>query len=350
MTPDSADITPATGMTGYYRRLQGAHLAPLWESLAALAPFEPKPEARPYRWAYEEVRAHLMEAGRLITAEKAERRVVVLANPGLAGKLQATDTLYAGLQLILPDEIAPAHRHSQSALRFVVEGEGAYTAVDGERTTMRPGDFIITPAWTWHDHGGGGGPVIWMDGLDVPLVGFLKAEFREEHASRAQVATRPEGDALARYGSGLLPVGMTGARATSPVFSYPYERSREALEQLKRAGDIDPWRGLCLKYVNPTDGGWAMPTLGPTLTLLPKGFTTLPYRSVEGAVATLVEGRLRADVGGELFELGPKDVLALPGWTPWRLEAIEESVLFAFSDRPVYEKLGLWREERTPDA
>ena len=347
----AADTARAEGgLTGYYRALQQAQLAPLWESLAALAPFEPKPQARPFAWSYPEIRAHLIEAGRLITAEQAERRVVVLANPGLPGKLQATDTLYAGLQLILPGEIAPAHRHTQSALRFVMEGEGAYTAVDGERTTMRPGDFIITPAWTWHDHGGGSEPVIWMDGLDVPLVGFLKAEFREEHQAKAQIPSRPEGDALARYGSGLLPVEMTGATRTSPVFSYPYERSREALEQLKRAGDIDPWRGLCLKYVNPTSGDWAMPTLGPTLTLLPKGFSSRPYRSVDSAVATLVEGRVRAEVGGERFELGPKDVLALPGWTTVRLEALEESVLFAFSDRPVYEKLGLWREWRDEAA
>ena len=347
----AADTARAEGgLTGYYRALQQAQLAPLWESLAALAPFEPKPQARPFAWSYPEIRAHLIEAGRLITAEQAERRVVVLANPGLPGKLQATDTLYAGLQLILPGEIAPAHRHTQSALRFVIEGEGAYTAVDGERTTMRPGDFIITPAWTWHDHGGGSEPVIWMDGLDVPLVGFLKAEFREEHQAKAQIPSRPEGDALARYGSGLLPVEMTGATRTSPVFSYPYERSREALEQLKRAGDIDPWRGLCLKYVNPTSGDWAMPTLGPTLTLLPKGFSSRPYRSVDSAVATLVEGRVRAEVGGESFELGPKDVLALPGWTAVRMEALEESVLFAFSDRPVYEKLGLWREWRDEAA
>lgn len=344
--PAQSPKAPGDGMTGYYQELARAQLAPLWESLAALAPFEPKPQAQPFKWSYEEVRTHLLRAGLLITAEQAERRVVVLANPGLPGRLQATDTLYAGLQLILPGEIAPAHRHSQSALRFVMEGEGAYTAVNGERTRMRPGDFIITPAFAWHDHGGGEEPVIWMDGLDVPLVGFLKAEFREEYAAKAQVPARPEGDSAARYGAGLMPIELTGPSLTSPVFSYPYDRSREALEQLKQAGDIDPCRGLCVKYVNPTSGGWAMPTLGPTLTLLPKGFSTRPYRSVDGAVATVVEGRVWAKVGKERFELRPRDILALPGWTAYRLEALEESVLFAFSDRPVYEKLGLWREER----
>ncbi|HEY5412260.1 MAG TPA: cupin domain-containing protein [Caulobacteraceae bacterium] len=310
-------------MTGYYQRLGRACLEPLWESLAALAPAEPTARARPYLWAYDQVREHLLEAGRLITAEEAERRVVVLANPGLHGKLQVTDTLYAGLQLILPGEIAPAHRHSQSALRFVMEGQGAYTAVDGERAYMKPGDFIITPAMTWHEHGGGDQPVIWLDGLDVPLVGFLGAGFREELGDTA-----------------LAPL----QREDSPAFAWPYDRTREALEGLK-AGRIDAWRGHVLRYQNPA-GGWAMPTLGPTLTLLPKGFATRPRKSIDSAVATLVEGRVRATVGGESFELGPRDLLALPGWTEVRLEALEESVLFAFSDRPVHEALGLWREER----
>ena len=322
---NSAEIPGETaGMTGYYQRLGRACLEPLWESLAALAPAEPTARARPHLWPYDQVREHLLEAGRLITAEEAERRVVVLANPGLPGKLQATDTLYAGLQLILPGEIAPAHRHSQSALRFVMEGHGAYTAVDGARAYMAPGDFIITPAMTWHEHSGGDEPVIWLDGLDVPLVGFLGAGFRDELG-----------------GAGLPPVQQDGAHA----FAWPYERTRAALQRLAASHDIDPWRGHVLDYRH-TDGRWAMPTLGPTLTLLPKGFATLPYKSVDGAVASLVEGRVRATVAGESFELGRRDLLALPGWTEVRLEALEESVLFAFSDRPVYEALGLWREAR----
>jgi hypothetical protein len=78
--------------------------------------------------------------GTLITAREAERRVLVLENPGLRGASSITRTLYAGLQLILPGEVAPSHRHTQSALRFVLEGKGAYTAVDGERASMHPGD------------------------------------------------------------------------------------------------------------------------------------------------------------------------------------------------------------------
>jgi gentisate 1,2-dioxygenase len=313
----------AAGMTGYYQQLERARLAPLWESLAALAPAEPTARAAPFTWAYDEVRGHLLEAGRLISAEEAERRVVVLANPGLPGALQATDTLYAGLQLILPGETAPPHRHSQSALRFVMEGQGAYTAVDGSRAYMRPGDFIVTPAMTWHEHGGGDEPVIWMDGLDVPLVGFLNAGFREE----------PGG------------AGLPAVESAPETFAWPYERSREALAQLAASQDADPWRGHVLRYQAP-GGGWPMPTLGSALTWLAKGFRTRPYRALHNLVATLVEGRMRVTVGADRFELGPRDVIAMPGWTAYELEALEDTVIFAFGDIPVYQALGLWREER----
>jgi gentisate 1,2-dioxygenase len=321
MSPDSAE--PAADMAEYYRRLERANLAPLWESLAALAPSEPKPQARPFKWAYRQVRGDLMEAGRRITAEKAERRVVVLANPTAAEPLQATDTLYAGLQLILPGETAPPHRHTQAALRFVMEGQGAYTAVDGRRVRMAPGDFIITPAWSWHEHGGGPEPVVWLDGLDVPLVAFLRAGFREE----------PEGDETAGF----------GAR----TFAWPYAEARAELESLKASEDIDPWLGLRLDYLH-RDGRPAMATLGAGLTLLPRGFTSRPYRSTDSAVMVLVEGRVEAEVGGEHFGLRPGDLLAAPGWMFRRLKALEESVLFAFSDAPAHHALGLWREERAP--
>src|SRR5690625_4756004 len=164
--------------SSYYEKLGQYHLAPLWESLSALVPEQPTSEAVPALWRYEEMRPLIKEAGEIISAKEAVRRVLVLENPGMPGRSSITPTLYTGLQLILPGEVAPSHRHTQSALRFVVEGSGAWTAVDGERTTMHPGDFIITPSWRWHDHGNpsveeGGEPVIWLDGLDIPLMAHL---------------------------------------------------------------------------------------------------------------------------------------------------------------------------------
>ena len=165
-----------------YRRMDKHDLAPLWEVLHDLIPNAPVTPCKPALWKYHDARPYLMEAGTLITAREAIRRVLVLENPGMRGESCITQSLYAGLQLILPGEIAPSHRHSQSALRFIVEGSGAYTAVDGERTTMHPGDFIITPSWTWHDHGNpGSDPVVWLDGLDIPMVAFFDAGLAWDH-------------------------------------------------------------------------------------------------------------------------------------------------------------------------
>ena len=137
----------------YYERIGTRKMAPLWEVLHALVIPQPKSACMPAIWHYADIRDDIMEAGRLITAKEAERRVLILENPGMPGQSRITTSLYAGLQLILPGEVAPAHRHTQSALRFIVEGDGAYTAVDGEKTIMHEGDFVITPSWTWHDHG-----------------------------------------------------------------------------------------------------------------------------------------------------------------------------------------------------
>ena len=161
MPPD-----PSGSRREFYDRLGRSHLAPLWLSLAALVTPRPASGCRAAHWRYPEVRALLMEAGELVSVEEAERRVLVLENPAFSGQSRITTSLYAGLQLVRSGERARSHRHTQSALRFVLEGHGAYTAVDGERTLMRPGDFIITPSWQWHDHGiDTEEPVIWLDGL-----------------------------------------------------------------------------------------------------------------------------------------------------------------------------------------
>jgi gentisate 1,2-dioxygenase len=192
----------------FYGRADTQSLAPLWTRLKALVPQEPTPSGVAHRWAYSELRPYVLESADHISAEEAERRVLILENPGLRGSSQITNSLYAGLQLIMPGEVAPAHRHTQSALRFVVEGHGAYTAVDGEKTLMEPGDFVITPSWTWHHHGNeSAGPMVWLDGLDIPICALFASTFREDHHAAEAAITRPTGDALARYGSGLAPVG-----------------------------------------------------------------------------------------------------------------------------------------------
>jgi gentisate 1,2-dioxygenase len=288
-----------------------------------------------------------MQSGGLITAQEATRRVLMLMNPGLGGEASITGSLFAGLQLIMPGEVAPAHRHTQSALRFIIEGHGAYTAVDGERTLMEPGDFVITPSWTWHDHGNDTSePMVWLDGLDVQLVNLLNASFAEGYPEETQPVSRPEGDALARYGHNLLPVDWKPAVKTSPVFNYPYTRSREALAALAKNGDPDPYHGHKLRYVNPATGESAMPTIGTFLQLLPKGFAGSPYRSTDGTVYVAVEGEGETRIGDTVMRWRPRDIWVVPSWMPHTHRAESEAVLFSFSDRPVQEKLGLWREAR----
>jgi gentisate 1,2-dioxygenase len=187
--------------------------------------------------------------------------------------------------------------------------------------------------------------MVWLDGLDIPLVGYFNSTFREDHHQREAGVVRPTGDALARYGSGLLPVGYRSSTLNSPVFNYPYARTREALFALTKAGAPDPHTGHLMRYVNPVDGGWAMPTMASMVRLLPKGFATLPYRSSDSAIFVAVEGRGAIQVGAERFDVSPRDVVVVPGWMRYTIAADEDLVLFSYSDRVVHEKLGFFREE-----
>ena len=332
----------------FYRRMDKDNLAPLWEVLHNLVPPAPATPCVPAHWKYRNVRPYVMEAGNIISAKEAVRRVVVLENPGMRGQSCITRSLYAGLQLILPGEVAPSHRHSQSALRFIVEGSGAYTAVNGERTTMHPGDFIITPSWTWHDHGNPGGePVVWLDGLDVSIVELFSAQFMETYPQDSQPVTRGEGASYAMYGHNLAPLEPVAPFGkTSPVFSYPYARSRETLARLARERDPDTCHGWKMQFINPLTGGHAMPTIGAFIQLLPKGFRSASYRSTDGTAFVAAEGEGRATIGEQAFEFEPRDVFVAPSWQPVRIEATSECVLFSFSDRPAQQALGLWREQR----
>jgi gentisate 1,2-dioxygenase len=331
----------------YYDRIRGDNLAPLWQVFSTLITTEPKSDCRSHIWRYKMLRDRLMEASNLISAKEAERRVLILENPGFAGEARITTSLFSGGQLVLPGEVAPAHRHSQSALRFIVEGSGGQTAVDGERTIMEEGDFVITPPWSWHDHGNDSdAPMIWLDGLDIPLVRFFDTSFAEGYSADEQPITTPDGDSGARYGANILPVDYRSSSPVSPLFAYSYARTREALEAMKQRDEWDPCHGLKMRYTNPNDGGHAMPTIGAFIQLLPKGFTSKRYRLTDATVFVCVEGKSKTWIGRTYLEWGPRDIIVAPSWHPVVHEASAESVLFSFPDRPVQEKLGLWRENR----
>jgi gentisate 1,2-dioxygenase len=323
-------------------------MAPLWLSLANLVTPEPVSGCQPAAWAFADIRAAMIDAGEIITAQEAERRVLVLENPGLRGQSKITTDLYAGVQMVLPGEVAPAHRHTQSALRFVLEGDGAHTTVNGERTLMHYGDFIITPPMAWHDHGNESSePILWLDGLDIPMVQFLDASFAEHHVQDQQSIARPVGDAQTRFGSNLLPMDYRPATGASPIFNYPYSRTREVLEKLARTDRCDACHGLKLRYSNPVTGGFPLTTIAAFIQLLPEGFKTARYRSTDATIFVAVEGRGRTRIGSDfVVEWQPRDVFVVPSWKWVVHEATDEVVLFSFSDRPIQEALQLFREER----
>jgi gentisate 1,2-dioxygenase len=316
---------------------------------------QPTTPCVPALWQYEKIRPFIMRSGEVITAEEAVRRVLILENPALPGSSSITQSLYAGLQLIMPGEVAPSHRHTQSALRFIVEGSGAYTAVNGERTTMRPGDFIITPSMTWHDHGNVADvPVVWLDGLDIPLIRYLDAGFAENSVEKSQQITAQEGSSFAKFGYNMAPVRTSSSPfgATSPIFSYPYDRSREALHKLEQLEPIDAWDGVKLRYVNPLTGGSPMPTMATFMQRLPSGFEGLPYRQTDGAIFSVVEGSgsVTIEHAGKtvMFNFSPRDHFVIPSWHTAKLSSASGCVLFSYSDRPVQQVLSIHREERFP--
>jgi gentisate 1,2-dioxygenase len=214
---------------------------------------------------------------------------------------------------------------------------------------MHPGDFIITPAWTWHDHGNpaDGEPVVWMDGLDIQIVALFDAQFAENFPEEVQPVTQAEGTSSARYGSGLAPLDPVAPFGkTSPIFSYPYARSREALAALARNGDPDDCHGWKMQFINPLSGGHAMPTIGAFIQLLPKGFASAPCRSTDSTIYSVAEGSGKVRIGGETFTFEPRDTFVVPSWHPASIEASSDCVLFSYSDRPAQQALGLWREKR----
>ena len=343
-----APTSDAATRQKYYDRIAPQALTPLWEVLKGLVPPEPKSKAAAHVWRYAQVRPLLLEAGKLLTAEEAERRVLVLENPALPGQSRITPSMYAGVQLVMPGEIAPAHKHTASALRFVLESDGGYTAVAGERTTMKRGDFVITPNGAWHDHGAEkGSPIIWVDGLDLHMINFFESGFMEHHNEKAQTITKKEGESVSRYGSGLVPMNdHSPFGMTSPIFNYTYERSRAALMDIVGQGKPDAHDGYALRYVNPLTGQWAMPTIATWLAQLPKGFETKPSRATDGRTMIVVEGEVTAEIGGQTFNMGESDIAVVPSWAWHSLRASKDAIVFTFSDRSAQEKLGIWREEK----
>jgi gentisate 1,2-dioxygenase len=329
----------------YYDRISKFGLSPAWERLRELIGREPRSQCVPAIWKFESTKTMVLESAELISAEEAERRVLLLENPGLPGKSRITQTLLAGLQLIMPGEIAAGHRHTASAIRFILDGEGAYTTVEGERTCMSPGDFVLTPNWAPHDHGNTTAqPMIWLDVLDVPMINYFETMFCQHLDGQTQPVISQNGDSLAFFGSGVRPDGALASPNRSSVINYTYARTRPILQRLQQAGRIDSRHGARVRYTNPVNGGWAMPTMGAQLAMLPAGFRGESYRATDSTIFVCVEGQGLTQIGDKNFEWSRGDIFVTPPWYHYAHATDNESVLFSVSDRPAQEALGIWRE------
>lgn len=336
------------GLEAMYASFEAAKIKGLWEIKHAILPSVPRPDALPWAWRWRALRSLALQAARLVPVDRGgDRRVLGLTNPGVTHDFGATATLWAGVQVLNPGEVAPAHRHSPNALRFVIEGQGAYTTVEHDRCDMAPGDLILTPGGTWHDHyNEGSAPVLWLDGLDLPLVRSLAATFFELYPDCSQDYGGSVGGSVADHGfAGLRPATHRADHDGSPLFVYSWARTAEALQRLTRR-DPDPFDGYTLMFVDPTNGGPVLQTIEAAMTRLPAGFATRARREVASRVYCVVEGRGRTVLDGIAVDWEPGDVLVAPSWTATEHHAGAEPVtLFSYSDAPVLRAVGLWRRD-----
>ena len=314
----------------YAQALEAHALPPLWTALHTLLPTQRTTAAVPHRWSWREARPLLHEAARLIPIEQAERRVLVMENPGLKGAYSITSTLYAGLQIILPGEVAPSHHHTPAAFRLVVEGEGAFTTVDGVPCTMERGDFIITPPMRWHDHGHDGHvPVVWLDGLDIPLVRAFDASW----VSPIRPARRPQ----------------AASEAQQSEFRWPWRATRRALEAL--AATAPSGQPVTRAYVMP-NGVPPLLTMGAAAYWLRPSESVCAGRSTASRVFHVIEGSGRSRIGDAELSWERGDTFVAPPWH-WiehdNASDTDPACVFSFNDEPAVRALGLWREE-TPQG
>ena len=316
---------------------------PLWDRYHKLLGAEPAAPDQPFLWRWDELAPFIARAAAEVTMDKAERRVLMLVNPDFAGHVVTTTNLFAGLQILEPGESARPHRHTASALRLVMTGEGGATIVDGQYCPMEPGDLILTPNWAWHEHVNKGKTrVVWLDGLDLPLASHLGAIFAEGGAEYDRRANTQPIAAAALAEGGLTPAVPFGDAPHSPMFRYPWTRVLAALDAAPDHGD----GSRRVHYTNPVDGGPVMPTMDCYAWRLAHNRPTARYRTTANAVCLAVEGEGTTSIGGTAFHWKKHDVFTVPHWNWTSHRALSQAAhLFMFTDREVLRRTGLLREE-----
>ncbi len=335
--------TVEVGYDEFCGALASHDLQALWSLQRRIMPEVPIPTTMPWLWKWDTIFPLAQRAGEIITIERGgDRRVLALANPGLHGLPFTTTTLWGAIQYLGPGESAPAHRHSPSAIRFVMVGSGVHTTVNGDACDMEPGDLILTPNWNWHDHNNTGDePMVWFDGLDLPLMTTLESIFFENHPDLTQ-PVRGHNLSEDLY-AGATPVDAEANGSThSPLLRYRWQTIDDELEELHRANGGPT---ATVEYLNPLTGGPAIPTFACEMTRLYPGTRTATRRKTGSSVYVVFRGSGRSVISGQLFEWGPGDIFVAPSWAAVDHEAEERSDLFVLSDRPILEAFHLYREE-----
>ncbi|WP_416259062.1 cupin domain-containing protein [Gordonia sp. 4N] len=357
MTAESTDTAPNTPipspeLTRLYDDFDANSTAPLWTQTSDLMPMAPKPSAVPYVWKWSALLDIAQRAGDLVPVGRGgERRAIGLANPGLAPTAYATPTLWCAIQWLGPHETAPEHRHAQNAFRFVIEGEGVWTVVNGDPVAMRRGDLLMTPGWAFHGHHNDTDqPMAWIDGLDVPLahdidLGFF--EFGSERVTDEATTDVSRSERLWAH-PGLTPMSNRQAQVATPIAAYRWEYTDRALtdqlalEDEGHPATVEPGHAA-VKYTNPTNGGDVLPTIRCEFHRLRSGAATPTRQEVGSSVWQVFEGSGSVVLGGETRDLVTGDLFVVPSWVPWSLHADSQFDLFRFSDAPVIERLNFQR-------
>ena len=346
-----ADVEDTPELVKYYQDLTQFEAGALWTVANKIEPWEPKSESVPVVWRYRDLRDYVLRSVDLVSPEKAGRRVIYLNNPGRQEVSAAVGWLYSGLQVMKPGEAASAHAHSASALRFIMEGRGAYTIVDGHKMTLGANDFVLTPNGCWHEHGveADGLPCVWQDGLDIPLVNALEAGFYVVHPDLSQAVTHPVNDAVGIWGGrGLKPTLHDWQKPYSPLLKYEWEPTYEALSAYAKVTDGSPFDGVIMDYINPLTGGPVMATIGASMQMLRPGEHTKAHRHTGSIIYQCAKGEGYSIINGKRFDWRERDIFCVPSWMFHEHvngSSSDDACLFSFHDLPVMRALNLYREE-----
>lgn len=341
MSPSAAGGAP---MDALLEAMRVQHLAPLWRVYETIVLREPTGVAPSRLWSWNELSDPLTQAMSAVTGDDADHRVLLLTEPALGGRIATTSNLLAGVQCVLPGESTVPHRHTASAVRCVLESAGAVTLVDGKTCVMRPGDVVLTPNWTWHSHGNETNErAVWVDMLDVPLMGLLAATFGARGAPSVYPETIATVSDSAFAQGGLAPVSEAQTTPYSPKVHW---RREEVVAALDRAPEhIDG--GRLIRFTHPLNGGAVLETLDLYALQLRAGERTRPFRTSASALCVVLEGEGESIIGGATHRWRRNDVFTAPTWSTRSHRALSEVARLLFvTDREMYRRLGLLREER----